>query len=274
MGPLVVVNGFPISGSIATINPNDIESLEVLKDAASAAIYGSRGAAGVILVTTKTGKSGKPKFSYNTYYSISRKYVDDLDQLYTAGEWADEVERGVENGTFDNFEEDPDLYNFRLNALKNAPDVVSVEDWLFKDGNTQSHDFNVSGGTENVNYFGSVGYQNTEGIVQKQDFERLNARLSIDAKLNNKFKAGVSFNGFTSERQQLPHDQRDLLRAYSLSPIYHTEESIAFVQDLDQQAQALGLSPFDDGYIDDGVLNSISELEVGDTVHDLSLIHI
>ena len=269
VGPLVVVNGFPISGSIATINPNDIESLEILKDAASAAIYGSRGAAGVILVTTKSGKQGKPSFSYNTYYSTTRKYVDDLDQLFTAGEWADEVERGVANGTFDLSEIDQDLYDYRLNALKNAPDVLSVEDWLFRDGHTQSHDFSVSGGSESVNYFASLGYQDTDGIAQKQDFERINTRLSVDAKLGDKIKAGVSFNGFTSERQQLPHDQRDLLRAYSISPIYHTEESIAFVQDLDQQAQAIGLAPFDEGYRGTGNINgSVSTLEVGDVVHD------
>ena len=69
--PLIVVDGYPISGSLATVNPNDIESLEVLKDAASAAIYGSRGANGVILVTTKKGRSGKATFSYNGYTSTS-----------------------------------------------------------------------------------------------------------------------------------------------------------------------------------------------------------
>ena len=73
--PLIVVDGYPISGSLATVNPNDIESLEVLKDAASAAIYGSRGANGVILVTTKKGRSGKATFSYNAYTSTSAKYV-------------------------------------------------------------------------------------------------------------------------------------------------------------------------------------------------------
>ena len=269
VSPLVVVDGFPISGSIATINPNDIQSIEILKDAASAAIYGSRGANGVILVTTKKGKSGKPSFSYNTYYSISRKAIGDLDQLKTAGEWAEEIERGVENGRFNLSEADPDIFNFRLEALRNAPDVVSVEDWLFKDGNTQSHDFSVSGGSEDVNYFASIGYQNTEGVVQKQSFERINARVNVDAKLGNKFKVGLSFNGFTSEREQLPDDQRDLLRAYSISPIYHTEESIAFAQELDAQAQALGLAPFDDGYRGTGNFNdSISTLEVGDIFHD------
>ncbi|WP_235843278.1 carboxypeptidase-like regulatory domain-containing protein [Maribacter hydrothermalis] len=76
--PLIVVDGFPISGNLATVNPNDIESLEVLKDAASAAIYGSLGANGVILVTTKKGKSGKVNLSYNTYTSTSSKYVKDI----------------------------------------------------------------------------------------------------------------------------------------------------------------------------------------------------
>ena len=90
--PLIVVDGYPISGSLATVNPNDIESLEVLKDAASAAIYGSRGANGVILVTTKKGKSGKVSFSYNAYTSTSSKYIKDIEMLKTAGEWAAELQ--------------------------------------------------------------------------------------------------------------------------------------------------------------------------------------
>ena len=85
--PLIVVDGYPISGSLATINPNDIQSLEVLKDAASAAIYGSRGANGVILVTTKKGRSGKASISYNAYASTSSRYVRDNINM-TAGEWA------------------------------------------------------------------------------------------------------------------------------------------------------------------------------------------
>ena len=83
--PLIVVDGYPISGSLATVNPNDIESLEVLKDAASAAIYGSRGANGVILVTTKKGKSGKPSLSYNAFVSTSDRYRKNIDQLKPAG---------------------------------------------------------------------------------------------------------------------------------------------------------------------------------------------
>ena len=237
--PLIVVDGFPISGSIATVNPNDIQSLEVLKDAASAAIYGSRGANGVILVTTKRGQSGKPQFSYNAYTSTSHRYVRDVEQLRTAGEWANIIDAGVADGTYDLSEVDPRLVEDRLNAYRNAPGVVAVEDYLFTNGNSQNHDFNVSGGSDDVKYFASVGYQNTDGVVITQGFERFNARLNVNAKLGKRFEAGVSFNGFYSDRDIVGTDMRDLLRAYSIHPIYHTEESIAFVQDLDAQRQVL-----------------------------------
>lgn len=268
--PLVVVDGFPISGSLATVNPNDIESLEVLKDAASAAIYGSRGANGVILVTTKKGKTGKASFSYNGYTSVSNRYRSD-NITQTAGEWANTIDNGIANGTFNVSEVDPELLSYRLNAFRNSPDVVSVEDWLFRTGSTQSHDFSVSGGTEDINYFASVGYQNTEGIVITQGFERFNGRLNLDAKLGERFKTGLSINGFVSDQDIVAHDMRDLLRAYSVHPIYHTEASIAFVQQLDQQAQALGLDGFDAGFRggDDAPWNnSIYTLQPGEFAED------
>ncbi len=269
--PLIVVDGFPISGSLATVNPNDIESLEVLKDAASAAIYGSRGANGVILVTTKKGKSGKPSFSYNAYASTSHRYVNDVEQLKTAGEWANELEAGIANGTYDVSEVDPALVDHRINAFRNSPDVVAAEDWLFQNGSSMSHNFSMSGGTDDINYFASLGYQDTEGVVITQGFERYNARLNLNAKLGDKFKTGLNFNGFVSDRDIVGHDMRDLLRAYSVHPIYHTEASIAFVQDLDEKAQELGLAGFDAGFR--GGANapwnsSIDDLEPGMTAQD------
>ncbi len=275
--PLVVVDGYPISGSLATVNPNDIESLEVLKDAASAAIYGSRGANGVILVTTKKGRSGKANFSYNAYTSTSSKYVKDIEMLKTAPEWAAELQTSA----YDLSEVDPGLLNYRLDAYANAPDVVSVEDWLFQNGTSMSHDFSASGGTDDVNYFASLGYLNTDGVVRGQGFERLNARLNIDAKLGEKFKTGLSFNGFTGHQEIVPHDMRDLLRAYSIHPIYHTQASIDFVQQLDANRQALFnatgganipgafADPFDVGYRGNGAItSSIYDLKPGDIAHE------
>ncbi len=281
--PLIVVDGFPISGSLATVNPNDIESLEVLKDAASAAIYGSRGANGVVLVTTKKGTPGKVRFSYDAFVSTSSRYVSDVEQLKTAGEWANELEAGIADGSYDVSEVDPRLVEYRINAYRNSPDVVAVEDWLFQNGNNMSHNFSMSGGTEDVNYFASVGYMDAKGVVRTQGFERYNARLNIDAKLGERFKTGLNFNGFLSDRDIVGHDMRDLLRAYSVHPIYHTEASIAFVQELDQQRQALAdlgvltpsggsqlSDPFDAGYRggDAPFNNSIYTLEPGMTAQD------
>jgi len=264
------VDGYPISGSLATVNPNDIESIEILKDAASAAIYGSRGANGVVLVTTKKGKSGKASISYNAYVSTSSRYVGDVDQLKTAGEWADILDAGIADGTYDISEVDPALASYRINAFRNSPDVVAAEDWLFRSGNSNNHNLSISGGTDDVNYYASVGYQNTNGVVITQGFERYNARLNVDANLGNKFKTGLNFNGFLGDRDIVGHDMRDLLRAYSVHPIYHTQASIDFVQQLDQQAQALGLAAFDAGYRGGSAPfnNSIYTLEPGDFAND------
>ncbi|MBC7000667.1 TonB-dependent receptor [Cytophaga sp. FL35] len=265
--PLIVVDGYPISGNLATVNPNDIESLEVLKDAASAAIYGSRGANGVILVTTKKGRSGKASFSYNGYTSFSSKYRDNI--MMSGPEWAEYARDEIAAGNWDLSQIDPDFVEYRLNAYENSPGAISPEDWLFRSGSATSHDFSVSGGTDDVNYFASLGYQNAEGIIITEGFERLNARLNVDAKLGEKFKTGLSFNGFTSHRDILGHDMRDLLRAYGVHPIYHTEESIAFVQSLDAQAQALGLAAFDNGYRGSTFeASSIYDLEPGMTAQD------
>jgi len=266
--PLIVVDGYPISGSLATVNPNDIQSLEVLKDAASAAIYGSRGANGVILITTKQGKTGKPRISYNTYASTSARYRQ--DNKPTAGEWANTIETNVANGTFDVSAIDPEVYNYRLNAYRNSPDVVAVEDWLFENGNTMSHDVSIGGGTDDVRYYASVGYLDTKGIVRTQGFKRYNTRLNVDANLGERFTTGLSFNGFIGDRDIEGHDQRDLLRAYSVHPIYHTEASIAFVQQLDQQAQSIGLAAFDAGYRGGSspFNNSIYTLTPGMTAQD------
>lgn len=268
--PLIVVDGYPISGSLATVNPNDIASMEVLKDAASAAIYGSRGANGVILITTKKGKSGKASVSYNGYVSTSHRYKSENINP-TAVEWASKAESSIASGAFDVSELDPAIVDYRLNGYKNSPDVLAVEDWLFQNGNSMNHNLSFSGGSDDMNYFASVGYLNTEGVVITQGFERYNARLNLDAKLGNRFKTGLNINGFMSDRDIVGHDMRDLLRAYSVHPVYHTAASIEFVQQLDQQAQALGLDGFDAGYRGGEAApfnNSIYTLEPGMTAQD------
>ena len=267
--PLVVVDGYPISGGIQSVNPNDIQSIEVLKDAASAAIYGSRGANGVILITTKKGTSGKATFSYNAYTSFSNKYRENI--LMSGPEWAAHSRAQIAAGNWASTvnNQDPAFLEYRLNAYENSPGAISPEDWLFQTGQSNTQDFSMSGGTDDVNYFASVGYQDIEGVVITQGYERLNFRANVDAKLNDKLKAGISANGFSSKRDILGHDMRDLLRSYGVHPIYHTAESIAFVQQLDVQAQNLGLSAFDNGYRGSGYeASSIYDLEPGMAAQD------
>ncbi len=267
--PLIVVDGYPISGGIETVNQNDIQSLSILKDAASAAIYGSRGANGVILITTKKGKTGKASFSYNAYVNSSSKYRDNI--LKSGPEWAAFARAEIAAGNWPQTVAtvDPDFLEYRLTAYEDSPGAISPEDWLFQTGNSTSHDFSVSGGSDDVKYFASVGYQDIEGVVITQGYERLNFRMNVDANLGDKFKTGISANGFTSKRDILGHDMRDLLRSYGVHSIYHTAESIAFVQQLDAKAQALGLSAFDNGYRGSGYqANSIYSLEPGMAAQD------
>ena len=279
--PLIVVDGYPISGNLATVNPNDIESIEVLKDAASAAIYGSRGANGVILVSLKKGSAGKTKFSYDTYFSTSKKYVGNINM--TAGEFADLADENIASGKW-NVEEleriAPGYVNYKIDSYRNSPDVVAIEDHVFGTGTTQSHNFSMSGGNDQSNFFASMGYMDTDGVVINQAFKRINARLGVNTKLGEKFKTGVSFNGFTSDRSALEHDMRDILRGASIHPIYHTDASIGFVKALDLRHQELGLRVSRQGGVTSGYRafdsravggierQSIQDLQAGDPAWD------
>lgn len=276
--PLIVVDGFPISGDLSTVNPNDIESIEVLKDASSAAIYGSRGANGVIIVTTKKGKIGKPTFSYNTYVSVTQayqrddlyptvsEYVDfleanssfDADGVLTSDLWATGTDRGDSNYDL--------LFAARLQLYQDIAELgieTDYQDNVFRNGVSINHDFNVRGGTENVKYFASVGYLNTEAAIQESDYERYNVRVNLEADLTKKLKAGISINGSIAERTIFPIQLHDALRTQPFLPTYHTEESIALVQAYDQYITGLG---FTGATSDDGT--SIYDLEPGDPAHE------
>ncbi|MEM1124551.1 MAG: SusC/RagA family TonB-linked outer membrane protein, partial [Bacteroidota bacterium] len=173
------------------------------------------------MVTTKKGKSGKPTISYNAYASTSSKYRGNI--LKSGPEWAEFARQEIAAGNWDLSQIDPAFVEFRLNAYENSPGAISPEGWLFRNGSSMSHDVSISGGTDDVSYFASVGYLNTDGVVITQGFERYNARLNVDAKLGNRFKAGLNFNGFVGDRDIVGHDMRDLLRAYGVHPVYHTE---------------------------------------------------
>ncbi len=179
--PLVVVDGF-IGASFP--QQNDIESIEILKDASATAIYGSRGSGGVILVTTKKGKSGKPTVDFNTAFS-SQETTNRLDLLDARG-----------------------FAQYQNMIRANAGDVPYAQgaantDWqdeIYRDGNTQNHQLSVSGGSDNVSYYISGSYFDQQGIVVNSDFDRVQFLANVDARVNDKIKVGL--NSITSRSEQ------------------------------------------------------------------------
>ncbi|MES1214749.1 MAG: TonB-dependent receptor [Bacteroidota bacterium] len=190
---LVVVDG--IQGvNISTVNPNDVESLEVLKDASATAIYGARGANGVILITTKRGASGKPVFNYG-FSAGSQKLNHKLD-LMKAGDFARKSNdwAATQNGT-PSAPIDPVL-PFTADQIA-ALDKSGGTDWqneIYHNGSLQNHQLSISGGSENVRYFVSGGYTDQQGIVVNTQYKRYNLRSNLDLKLNNWLNAGVNLN--------------------------------------------------------------------------------
>lgn len=189
--PLIVLDGIPLtqgdkgqiynpSNPLADINPSDIESFEILKDASSTAIYGSRGAAGVILITTKKGKAGFSSVEYNSFIGFnenSRKFnVLNADQYNATLQ-----SLGFNNG-YGDINGDGDI------------DVVST-DWqeeLFRKGFIQNHQIGISGGNDKTTYYGSVNYNDNNSYVLANRQERWTARLNLNSKVNDWFEVGMN----------------------------------------------------------------------------------
>ena len=184
--PLLVVDGIPFGGSITDISSNDIESIDILKDASATAIYGSRGAGGVILVTTKRGKDGKAVFSYNAYYGISNAIA--FYDVFNGPEYAafkEEAKAG--NGGSSSY----GLSTAEQEGLTNGTST----DWqklIYKQGSTVEHQLSVSGGTGGTKYsFGGSYYKET-GIIPGQDFSRYSLRTTIDHQISKRLRAGIN----------------------------------------------------------------------------------
>jgi TonB-linked SusC/RagA family outer membrane protein len=197
--PLLVVDGIPIEGDLNDISSGDIASIEVLKDASSAAIYGARGANGVILVTTKRGKAGKAKFTYETYYGTSKvfnefdllnanEYVDLRREAFRAGA---EEEQGLLPGTFSIPSAEEVLTPLELEAYQAGVDTDFLELGT-RSGKQLNHQFGVSGGSEKVRYNISFNYFNQEGVYNLSDYERFSSRINLDINATDKIKIGLS----------------------------------------------------------------------------------
>ena len=181
--PLYVVDGvFYSENDMNALNPNDIKSMSVLKDASSAALYGSRGANGVIVITTKSGKSDKPIINYTARYGIAYK-IDDKFEIMNTSEKLD-YEEAVGGFTYTS-EERAELLQY---------DHIWQDD-ILKQASIISHSLSASGGSNKSTYFLSAGYDKNTGIIQKLDgFERITARLNFNRDLSEKLKIGFTTN--------------------------------------------------------------------------------
>lgn len=180
--PLIVLDGVPYSGGLNELNQNDIQSIEVLKDASATAIYGARGANGVILITTKEGKSGKPKLGYNVSYGIREIY--NLPPLMNGQEhWDYAVERYSEA--------DISGYPTRLENYQQGNSVDWV-DLATRLGKQAKHNLSLEGGTDNFNYFLSGTYQDVEGIAIGDDFKQATIRSNLTYQLTDWLEIGTN----------------------------------------------------------------------------------
>ena len=186
-GPLVVVDGF-IGGSLQNLNPSDIASIEVLKDASATAVYGSRGANGVILVTTKNPGKDKLTVSFNAFANIKTvaKYPDNLSPY----EYATLVnEYGNDTGHGDYFDAQ------QLADLQSGKAGYDYSREIFRTAVTQNYDLSVSGGNENTTFLASFRYQNDQGILKESMSETYNWRLKVDTKIKKWLDVGLNFYG-------------------------------------------------------------------------------
>ena len=177
--PIYIVDGMPISGGIDYLNPSDIESIEVLKDAASGAVYGTRAANGVVLVTTKKGVKGQAHVDYNFSYGISNPWK--MREVLNASEYALMINEGLINGGYAPRYADPFSYGEGTDWQKEVFNFNAPQ---------QTHEISVSGASETVNYYLSLGYTDQEGIVggnfNRSNYNRLTLRSNTSYTLWNK----------------------------------------------------------------------------------------
>ena len=220
--PLIVVDGIPFNGNINELSQNDVSSVEILKDASSTAIYGSRGANGVMLITTKRGRSAKPIFTYSGYAGQTRLIrefpVMNAEEFTLLKKWANiNGNPGKYSGL-----DDP---QFLTNGVFAPEEVEGLKigrntDWqsyIYKTGIMTDHQLGISGGTDITQYAVSAGYFNQSGIYQGQKFERFTVKLSFDQQLGKRFKVGLnSLNSYSIRSGESANPMAQALRASPL----------------------------------------------------------
>lgn len=242
--PLIVVDGVVLGTDadiLASIDNNNIESISVLKDASSVAIYGSRGANGVILITLKKGIVGKTKFSYNTFtgYRYANKNENFNTTIAQERARLDGLQSQVDAISEDspNYDRITRYYNTAYAELEAMDFIASLgdgwknwQDEIFTGGFVQSHSLSGRGGTELTSYTASLGYLEDEGIALKDNFKKYNIRIKVDSKSKNKkIKFGANLRANYNDQDRLPARFTDPIRQYGHIPLYLNEEHLKYV---------------------------------------------
>ncbi|MDR0429827.1 MAG: TonB-dependent receptor [Tannerellaceae bacterium] len=204
--PLYVVDGLPMT-TISNLSANDIESMQVLKDASSAAIYGARAANGVVLITTKRGKAGVRTVSFGTYAGFS-KLGNKIDALNTE-QYKDYIK---------------DLNKYTDAPISIPDEETRYTNWtdaFYGTGSNQNYQLSLSSGTDKLQHFISVGYLDEQGIVEKSHFKRYNFRTNIDNQQTDWLKMGVSLS-YTKTKGQKIYENMTAMRAGSILSVINT----------------------------------------------------
>ena len=240
--PLYVLDGMPYDGDIASINPSDIESMTVLKDAAAAALYGARGANGVILITTKKGKTGDAKVTFDARWGANSRQVTNYDVIESPEQYMELMYQALYNGAYYNqgmtaaaahqYANNqlvpylgyqvftvPDGENMigldgkmNPNARRGYSDgqyYYTPDNWAdgtYRNGLRQEYNLSVSGGNDRLNYFVSAAYLNDEGVIQNSAYERLSTRASVDYQAKEWLKIGTNMS-YVNATSKYPGDQ-------------------------------------------------------------------
>ncbi|WP_445736589.1 SusC/RagA family TonB-linked outer membrane protein [Mariniflexile sp.] len=238
-GPLIVVDGQPVPDGMGAINNADVESVEVLKDAASAAIYGSRGAGGVILITTKKGKEGKTRFSFNSMMGVKEAYetydimssLAYVERLYaeSALRIADPLWTGskTQAGTIPSLDKWRSQYAIEKELLGGIG--TDYQDEVLRTAFYQDLQFNVSGGSKKNKYYASLGYQDDQGLMLNSSYQKLNFRFKFDSELTDKIKLNINLNPSNTQTERPGTNYIDFTRFPSFLPVYHTQATADFI---------------------------------------------
>lgn len=214
--PLIIVDGFPVEDGLGMVDANDIASVEVLKDAASAAIYGSRAANGVILVTTKSGSLTKPKYSFKTSFGV--KDYHELHPMMTNQEYTDMIlSEDILKGS-------PTMSSQAF-AMSTIDNTTNWQEQALRQATISNTNFSISGGKEEVKYYISTSYLTDKGIMKKNQYDKFSLRSKLDVNLSERVKVGTNMTATYSERERPTVNFTDFYRTPSFMPTRHTAQT-------------------------------------------------